>query len=238
MINIPYNDIISDTDRTVKSNIVQITVFMTQVKISGKKILNKSVKSIDGKDLGKIQNITPDYVELKHGGTHYFIPKLHIKEFDKEDLYVLQTKDEIKDKYERDDPPLQSEIQEGEHSGKGHAGYHEVIPFMAKEPDLQFKGKESGDLLTIPWEDVIHKHVRTVDNVDIGDVDRVGNEFIVVREGVVKIRLYYIPKQYITNYDGSSLWIDVASGLVSPKFEREDEPTQEEIEMLLNEVPD
>jgi hypothetical protein len=238
MINIPYNDIISDMDRTVKSNIVQITVFMTQVKISGKKILNKSVKSIDGKDLGKIENITPDYVELKHGGTHYFIPKLHIKEFDKEDLYVLQTKDEIKEKYERDDPPLQSEIQEGEQSGKGHAGYHEVIPFMAKEPDLQLKGKESGDVLTIPWEDVIHKHVRTADNEDIGDVDKVGNEFIVVRQGVANIHMYYIPKQYITKYDGSSLWIDVASGLVSPKFEREDEPTQEEIEMLLNEVPD
>jgi hypothetical protein len=211
---------------------------MTKVKISGKKMINKSVKSLDGKDLGKIKNITADYAELKHGSTHYFIPKLHIKEFDKEDLYVLQTKDEIKDKYEREDPPLPSEIKEGERSGQGHAGYHEVIPFMAKEPDLQFKGKESGDVLTIPWEDVIHKHVRTVDNVDIGDVDRVGNEFIVVREGVANIHLYYIPKQYITNYDGSSLWIDVTSGLVSPKFEREDEPTQEEIEMLLNEVPD
>jgi len=211
---------------------------MTQVKISGKKILSKKVKSMDGKDLGKIQNITPDYVELKHGGTHYFIPKLHIKEFDKEDLYVLQTKDEIKDKYERDDPPLPSEIKEAERSEQGYKGYHEVIPFMAKEPDLQFKGKQSGDVLTIPWEDVIHKHVRTVDNEDIGDVDKVGNEFIVVRQGVANIHMYYIPKQYITNYDGSSLWIDVTSGLVSPKFEREDEPTQEEIEMLLNEVPD
>jgi hypothetical protein len=213
-------------------------LFMTQVKISGKKLINMNVKSIDGKDLGKIQNITPDYVELKHGSTHYFIPKLHIKEFDKEDLYVLQTKDEIKDKYERDDPPLPSEIKEAERSGQGYAGYHEVIPFMAKEPDLQLKGKESGDVLTIPWEDVIHKHVRTADNVDIGDVDRLGNEFIVVREGVANIHMYYIPKQYITKYDGSSLWIDVTSGLVSPKFERENEPTQEEIEMLLNEVPD
>lgn len=211
---------------------------MTKVKISGKKMINKSVKSIDGKDLGKIKNITADYAELKHGSTHYFIPKLHIKEFDKEDLYVLQTKDEIKDKYEREDPPLPSEIKEGERSGKGHAGYHEVIPFMAKEPDLQLKGKDSENVLTIPWEDVIHKHVRTVDNIDIGDVDKVGNEFIVVREGVANIHLYYIPKQYITNYDGSSLWIDVPSGLVSPKFERDDEPTQEEIEMLLNEVPD
>ena len=50
--------------------------------------------------------------------------------------------------------------------------------------------------------------------------------------------MYYIPKQYISNYDGSSLWIDVASGLVSAKFEREYEPTNEEIEMLLDEVPD
>jgi hypothetical protein len=69
-------------------------------------------------------------------------------------------------------------------------------------------------------------------------VDRLRNEFIVVREGVTNVNLHYIPKQYITKYEGSSLWIDVTSGLVSPKFEREDEPTQEEIEMLLNEVPD
>jgi hypothetical protein len=80
--------------------------------------------------------------------------------------------------------------------------------------------------------------VRTLDNVDIGDVDRLGNEFIVVREGEVNVQMYYIPKQYISNYDGSSLWIDVASGLVSAKFEREYEPTNEEIEMLLDEVPD
>jgi len=27
--------------------------------------------------------------------------------------------------------------------------------------------------LKIPWEEIIHKHVRTTDNIDIGDVDRV-----------------------------------------------------------------
>ncbi len=84
---------------------------------------------------------------------------------------------------------------------------------------------------------MIHKHVRTSDNVDVGDVDKVGNEFIVVRDEVANIHLYYVPKPYITNYDGSSLWIDVPSGLVGPKFERQEEPTQEEIDMLMNEVP-
>lgn len=210
---------------------------MTKVKISGKRLIDKKVKSFDGKDLGKIKSITPEYVELKDGGKHYFVPKIHMKEYDK-DLYVLLLEDEVKDKYQRDDPPLPSEIREAERTGEGYTSFHEVIPFMAKEPGVELRGEKSGDILRIPWEDVIHKHVRTLDNVDIGDVDRVGNELIIVRDGVANVHLYYIPKQYITNYDGSSIWIDVSSGLVSAKFERKDEPTQEEIDMLLNEVPD
>lgn len=210
---------------------------MTKVKISGKRLIDKKVKSFDGKDLGKIKSITPEYVELKDGGKHYFVPKIHMKEYDK-DLYVLLLEVEVKDKYQRDDPPLPSEIREAERTGEGYTSFHEVIPFMAKEPGVELRGEKSGDILRIPWEDVIHKHVRTLDNVDIGDVDRVGNELIIVRDGVANVHLYYIPKQYITNYDGSSIWIDVSSGLVSAKFEREDEPTQEEIDMLLNEVPD
>lgn len=214
-------------------------VEMTEVKLSGKKMIHRKVKSFEGKDLGKIESITTDYIEVKDGDTHYFIPKLHVKEFDKDNLYVLLPKDEIKEKYKRDNPPLGSEIQQIEDSDKPeYAGYHTVIPFMAKEPDLQLKGDQSGTILTIPWEDVIHKHVRTADNNDIGDVDQVGNEFIIVRDGVVNVHMYYIPKQYIIKYDGSSLWIDVTSGLVSAKFERDKEPTQEEINMLLNEVPD
>ncbi|HJU79539.1 MAG TPA: hypothetical protein VJ599_08255 [Nitrososphaeraceae archaeon] len=211
---------------------------MTKLKISGKRLIDKKVKSFDGKDLGKIKSITPEYVELKDGGKRYFVPKVHVKEHDKDNLHVLLMEEEVKEKYQREDPPLSSEIQEAERTGEGYQSFHEVIPFMAKEPGVQLKGERSGDVLNIPWEDVIHKHVRTTDDVDIGDVDRVGNQFIVVREGVANIHMYYIPKQYITNYDGSSLWIDVSSGLVSAKFEREDEPTQEEIDMLLDEVPD
>ena len=233
MANIEYKQIL----QIIKSNIAQTIVRMAKIKISGKRLIDKKVKSFDGKDVGKVTSITPEFVELKDGNKRYFVPKLHFKEHDK-DLYVLLMEDEVKDKYQRKDPPLASEIQEAERTGEGYSSYHEIIPFMAKEPDLELKGEKTGEILKIPWEDVIHKHVRTLDNVDIGDVDRLGNEFIVVRDGVANVHMYYIPKQYITNYDGSSIWIDVSSGLVSPKFEREDEPTQEEINMLLDEVPD
>ena len=72
--------------------------------------------------------------------------------------------------------------------------------------------------------------MKTTDNVDIGDIEQVGNEFIVVREGVARIRHYYIPKSYINNYDGSSVYVAVPSGLVSAKFERETEPTPKRLE--------
>jgi hypothetical protein len=111
------------------------------------------------------------------------------------------------------------------------------VPFMAKETGVALESESSGKTLNIPWEEVIHKRVRTTDNIDIGDIETVGNDFIVVREGDVKIHHYYIPKSYINNYDGSSLWIDAPSGLVSGKFEREAEPTPEEIKMMSKEAP-
>jgi hypothetical protein len=63
------------------------------------------------------------------------------------------------------------------------------------------------------------------------------DEFIVVRQGEVKIRRYYIPKLYINNYDGSAVYVATPSGLISAKFERETEPTPEEIKQLSEESP-
>jgi hypothetical protein len=59
---------------------------MSKVKISGKKMIHRKVKSFEGEDVGKIESISSDYVEVKHDKTRYFIPKLHIKNYDKDNL--------------------------------------------------------------------------------------------------------------------------------------------------------
>ncbi|HEU4445339.1 MAG TPA: hypothetical protein VFR94_11760, partial [Nitrososphaeraceae archaeon] len=51
------------------------------------------------------------------------------------------------------------------------------------------------------------------------------------------VHIYYIPKTYIRDYDGSQLWIDAPSGLVRSKFERETEPTVEELRAMAIEAP-
>jgi hypothetical protein len=108
---------------------------------------------------------------------------------------------------------------------------------MAKEPGTEIPVDFSGTTYNIPWDEIIHKHVRTSDNVEVGYVERIGNEFIVVREGVSDVHIYYVPKTYIRDYDGSQLWIEAPSTLVRPKFEKESEPTPEELRALARDAP-
>jgi hypothetical protein len=210
------------------------------------KIIDRKVKSSDSEDMGKVESIAPSYIEVKEGSVHkkrYFIPKYYVQGFDGENIRTSLTKDGIKDRFEGDSPPTESEFQTEEymeHRRKVDSTYPQFIhgiPWMAKEPGVQLQTEQSGETLTIPWEEVIHKRVKTTDNVDIGDIELVGNEFIVVRQGEVNIRHYYIPKSYINNYDGSSVYVATPSGLVSAKFERETEPTPEEIKQLSEESP-
>jgi hypothetical protein len=217
----------------------------SQVGMAWEKVIGQEVKSSDNKDLGEVESIATDWIEVKKGildKKHYYIPKMYVEEFDGKKLHSSLTKDQIKDKFERDSPPLPEEFKSKEYEDflkereTKYPQFRELIPLMAKEPGLEIRGDQSGESLHIPWEEVIHKHVRTSDNNDIGDVDRVGNEFIVVREGTVKVHMYYIPKQYINHYDGSSLWVSVPSGLISAKFEREKEPTQQEIDMMVKDA--
>jgi hypothetical protein len=203
------------------------------VKLSWDKVMGNEIKSSDKKEIGKIKSVGQHFVEVEDGvisKKHYFIPKKYILGYDGDTIYSSLEKEDIKQKYQRDSPPLDSELREFE---KGED--YELIPFMAKEPGLEIKTQRMDEELKIPWEEIIHKHVRTTDNIDIGDVDKVGNEFIVVREGVAEIHLYYIPKKHIIKYDGSSLWLNLSSTLASSKFERKNEPSPEEMEKLLNE---
>ena len=210
------------------------------------KIIDRKVKSSDNEDVGKVESIAPSYVEVKEGSVHkkrYFIPKYYVQGFDGENIRTSLTKDEIKDTYERDSPPTESEFQTQqymEQKRKVESTYPQFlhgIPFMAKESGVNLQTEQSGEILAIPWEEIIHKRVKTTDSVDIGDIELVGNEFIVVREGVARIRHYYIPKSYINNYDGSSVYVAAPSGLVTAKFERETEPTPEEIRILSGGAP-
>lgn len=216
------------------------------VQMPWDKLISKKVKSSDNKDIGEVESVATNYIEVKEGTVskkHYYMPKYYLQGFDGDNLRAALTKDEVKDRFERDSPPSPSEFESAEYMEQKrrvesqYPQFLHGVPWMAKEPGTEIQVDFSGTTYNIPWDVIIHKHVRTSDNVEVGYVERIGNEFIVVREGVSDVHIYYVPKTYIRDYDGSQLWIEAPSTLVRPKFEKESEPTPEELRALARDAP-
>ncbi len=245
--SIPRHDPITTTSATTSTATTTPGAPSDKILMPWDKIIGKKVKTNDGKDLGEITSISPDYVETEEGTVskkRYFIPKYYVEILDKDDnIHVALSKEELEKRYQRDSPPSQSELKTQEYQERirsvesAYPQFLHGIPFMAKEPETEIPVEFSDVIYNIPWDKIIHKGVRATDNVDIGNVERVGNEFIVVREGTANEHIYYVPKAYIRDFDGSQLWIDAPSGLVRHKFELDKEPTKEEIRSLAREAP-
>lgn len=76
----------------------------------------------------------------------------------------------------------------------------------------------------ISWIDLIDEPVHTYDDVDIGDIDAVSRDFVVVKRGFVKIHYYYIPITKVEGWDGNVLWLKITEDEVKRNYERETIP--------------
>jgi hypothetical protein len=71
------------------------------------------------------------------------------------------------------------------------------------------------------WIDLINESVHTVEDVDIGDIDAVNVDFIVVKRGFVNVHYYYIPIHQVEGWDGHVLWLKVTEADAKSRYERE-----------------
>ena len=70
--------------------------------------IDEKVKSSDDKDIGKVQKVTKDYVQVNEGlvsKKSYFIPKYYVQGYDGNYIWLSLTKDGTKQIFERDSPP-------------------------------------------------------------------------------------------------------------------------------------
>jgi hypothetical protein len=72
------------------------------------------------------------------------------------------------------------------------------------------------------WVSLIDESVYTSDDVDIGDIDAVSRDFIVVKRGFVNIHYYYIPISKVEGWDGKVLWLKITEEEVIRKYQIDD----------------
>lgn len=74
------------------------------------------------------------------------------------------------------------------------------------------------------WIELINESVHTSDDVDIGDIDAVSRDFVVVKRGFVNVHYYYIPISKVEGWDGNVLWLKVPEEFVKQNYERDTVP--------------
>ena len=75
------------------------------------------------------------------------------------------------------------------------------------------------------WDEVIKKEARGRDDEDLGEVQEVGQGYVLVQKGLVKKDKFYIPKTLVQGYDGSTLWFTCTQKQAKEVFARGTAPT-------------
>ena len=64
---------------------------------------------------------------------------------------------------------------------------------------------------SIAWDDVIKKEARgAVDDSDFGEVQELGQHYVLTQKGMVNKEKFYIPKSSVQGFDGSTLWFNAS----------------------------
>jgi hypothetical protein len=74
------------------------------------------------------------------------------------------------------------------------------------------------------WTDLIHESVHTSDDEDLGDIEAVSRNFVVVRKGLARVRRFYVPLTKVKGWDGRAVWLKVSEKEARENYEKDRRP--------------
>lgn len=80
----------------------------------------------------------------------------------------------------------------------------------------------------IPWDEVIKKEARGIDDYDLGEVQQVNSEYVLTQKGLVNIRWFQIPKTLAQEFDGSKLVFKITKDEAKNLYEKDVSPMDSE----------
>jgi hypothetical protein len=78
---------------------------------------------------------------------------------------------------------------------------------------------------SIEWKEIIKKEARGYEKGDdLGEVQEIGQEFVVTERGRVKKNKFYLPKILVAGYDGDVLWFNITEQEAEDNFKKDRPP--------------
>ena len=77
----------------------------------------------------------------------------------------------------------------------------------------------------INWDDVIKKEARGINNEVLGEVQEVGDTYVLVQKGFINKEKFYVPQNEIESYDGNTLRFKLSEEEIKSKYSRDSPPS-------------
>jgi hypothetical protein len=80
----------------------------------------------------------------------------------------------------------------------------------------------------IPWNEVIKKEARGINDEDFGEVQEIKGNYILIQRGIINTEIFYIPKDQAESYDGNILNFRISESDLIRRYK--DEPFMKDAE--------
>src|SRR5215208_6163220 len=84
----------------------------------------------------------------------------------------------------------------------------------------------------IDWDDVIKKEARGINDEDLGEVQEVTQDFVLVQKGLINKEKLYIPRDLAISYNGTILIFNITAEEAKNKFLKDSEPVVSQSQII------
>ncbi len=79
------------------------------------------------------------------------------------------------------------------------------------------------DTKNIPWNEIIKKDARGINDADLGKIQEVGSDSILTKKGIINTKLFDIPRNLVKNYDGDVVYFKITEEEAMNSYMRKEE---------------
>jgi hypothetical protein len=94
---------------------------------------------------------------------------------------------------------------------------------------MENEGDISGP--SILWDEMKDKTVKSVDGEKMGKIEKISQNHIMIEEGLIKKKKFWIPKFLADVYDGKFLWLDIKKEEIRQRYYYDQEPAESQYDL-------
>ena len=88
---------------------------------------------------------------------------------------------------------------------------------------------------TILWDEMKEKKVKSVDGEKLGKIEKISQNHIMIEEGLMKKKRFWIPKFVADVYDGKFVWLGIKQEELKQQYYYDEEPASSQYDLDMTE---